>query len=80
MNIFLIIKPEYDRLPQLCYESYTAGNCSQNIPAWAFDANSGRCINFFYTGCDGNDNKFVSEEQCQRTCGQFRGLGIILVI
>lgn len=42
---------------------------------WYYDAYSGRCQAFVYTGCGGNANRFISEEQCERQCGLYRGRG-----
>ncbi|KAL1419903.1 hypothetical protein MTO96_004654 [Rhipicephalus appendiculatus] len=30
---------------------------------------SGTCRNFIYGGCQGNENRFSSREECLQTCG-----------
>ena len=48
------------------------GPCTENKPAWYFDYKTGQCSGFTYGGCEGNANRFQSEEQCQRQCGKFK--------
>ncbi|KAK9886678.1 hypothetical protein WA026_017598 [Henosepilachna vigintioctopunctata] len=57
----------------LCYEQPDAGNCTSYQPAYFFNSTDGRCTPFSYTGCGGNHNRFQSEEQCERLCGEFSG-------
>lgn len=35
---------------------------------WFFDTSEGRCSQFWYGGCGGNDNIFTSKEQCEQIC------------
>ncbi|XP_018562061.1 papilin [Anoplophora glabripennis] len=57
----------------MCYQLPDPGNCTENYVAFFFDTNTRKCTPFTYTGCGGNDNRFNSEEQCERQCGSFRG-------
>ncbi|XP_060520392.1 papilin isoform X2 [Cylas formicarius] len=57
----------------MCYETVSPGNCSMEYPAFYYDPSTGKCSSFVYTGCHGNENRFSSEEQCERQCGVFRG-------
>ncbi|CAH1399411.1 unnamed protein product [Nezara viridula] len=57
----------------ICYFPVQPGPCLKQIPAWHYDPNSATCKLFYYGGCEGNANRFMSEEQCERQCGQFRG-------
>jgi len=36
---------------------------------WYYSAQDGRCHEFVYGGCDGNRNRFVTEQQCASQCG-----------
>uniref|UniRef100_A0A8D8QLD2 Papilin n=1 Tax=Cacopsylla melanoneura TaxID=428564 RepID=A0A8D8QLD2_9HEMI len=56
----------------LCFLEANPGPCSQQEAAWYFDRNSYRCQSFIYGGCEGNANRFNTEEQCERQCGEFR--------
>ncbi|CAJ0557749.1 unnamed protein product, partial [Mesorhabditis spiculigera] len=35
---------------------------------WYFDAATQRCLQFFYGGCGGNENRFVTHDECQNEC------------
>ncbi|XP_072309622.1 carboxypeptidase inhibitor SmCI-like [Eucyclogobius newberryi] len=41
-----------------------------NIPRYFYSATSQKCEEFIYGGCDGNDNRFVSERECHLHCPQ----------
>ena len=71
---------ERDRYPppqqgDMCGLSVDPGPCRASIPAWYYNRETYRCEAFSYGGCDGNANRFQSEEQCERQCGSFRGQG-----
>lgn len=38
-----------------------------------FDTQTGKCLTFNYTGCDGNRNNFDSESECDLTCNGLQG-------
>nr|CAD7426582.1 unnamed protein product [Timema monikensis] len=44
------------------------GNCTERLPRWFFDAEENRCMPFYYTGCEGNDNRFETQEACETDC------------
>lgn len=48
------------------------GPCTENTPAWYYDPKDGTCAAFSYGGCEGNANRYESEEQCLRQCGSFK--------
>ncbi|KAI5748262.1 hypothetical protein M8J77_023592 [Diaphorina citri] len=56
----------------LCFLESESGPCTQQEAAWYFDRNTYRCQSFIYGGCEGNANRFNTEEQCERLCGEFR--------
>ncbi|GMS79468.1 hypothetical protein PENTCL1PPCAC_1643 [Pristionchus entomophagus] len=35
---------------------------------WYYDTAEGRCSQFWYGGCEGNDNKFPTQELCENVC------------
>ena len=43
------------------------GPCRAAIPRFFFDSDSGNCQRFIYGGCDGNDNRFDTLEECETT-------------
>ncbi|XP_037577243.1 kunitz-type serine protease inhibitor 6-like [Dermacentor silvarum] len=53
-----------------CKPPADRGPCSARIPLWAFNATRNRCQRFYYGGCDGNENKHYTRNQCELTCLQ----------
>uniref|UniRef100_A0A023FPL1 Putative chymotrypsin inhibitor n=1 Tax=Amblyomma cajennense TaxID=34607 RepID=A0A023FPL1_AMBCJ len=45
------------------------GVCLAYFPSFYYDSSSGTCREFVYGGCQGNQNRFVSREECLRVCG-----------
>ncbi len=46
-----------------------SGNCLAAIPRWYHDGPTGRCLQFTYGGCGGNENNFDTLEACEDACG-----------
>lgn len=44
------------------------GPCRGLYQRWAFVAMKGMCIPFNYGGCRGNQNNFISQDDCMNTC------------
>uniref|UniRef100_A0A158R5U1 Papilin n=1 Tax=Syphacia muris TaxID=451379 RepID=A0A158R5U1_9BILA len=42
---------------------------------WFYDMSVGQCSQFWYGGCEGNENRFSSKEQCEQTCVEPPGKG-----
>ena len=38
------------------------------MPRWFFNAQSGKCEKFYYSGCGGNENNFRTEAECRKMC------------
>src|SRR5262245_11352787 len=49
-----------------CALAFDPGPCRAAIPVYAFDGVT--CVEKVYGGCDGNDNRFESWEECATTC------------
>lgn len=58
-----------------CNEPVDAGPCNGEHTAYFYDKENGRCQAFLYGGCEGNANRYKTEEQCERLCGRFKGEG-----
>lgn len=35
---------------------------------WFHDSEFGKCRRFYYGGCDGNENRFATEDECTAAC------------
>ena len=55
-----------------CRLPYATGPCRGYDPSYWFDASTGVCMPFIYGGCEGNDNRFATVEDCYEAC---RGRG-----
>lgn len=38
----------------------------------------GGCSRFWYGGCEGNDNRFKSKEECEGVCVKPQGIGTFI--
>jgi len=44
------------------------GSCHDYVLAYSYVSSSGRCEAFYYGGCEGNENRFESAEDCESQC------------
>lgn len=51
-----------------CPLSKDRGSCRNYTVKWFYDMEYGGCSRFWYGGCDGNDNRFRTIEECKSTC------------
>ncbi len=51
-----------------CQLPLTTGTCHARVSMFAFDSSVGQCVNFQYSGCGGNGNRFVTRRQCEDAC------------
>jgi hypothetical protein len=55
-------------LPDKCLLVQESGPCDAAIPAYFHNSETGTCEPFTYGGCEGNDNRFDTLEECQSAC------------
>jgi len=44
------------------------GPCQASFYRWFFNSETGLCEEFAYGGCLGNENRFLSRQECEGTC------------
>ncbi|XP_061193644.1 uncharacterized protein LOC133201858 [Saccostrea echinata] len=54
--------------PPVCLLPKQRGPCSAQIKNFFYNPVSGRCDSFMFSGCGGNENRFRTEESCNRHC------------
>lgn len=55
-------------IENVCMLEQSKGNGQLNLQRWAFDQNSKKCISFAYSGSGGNQNNFLTREDCLKRC------------
>ncbi|CAL8248694.1 unnamed protein product [Lota lota] len=51
-----------------CRRSLDPGPCQEHLVRWYYDPDANACARFWYGGCLGNNNRFLSEDICRSTC------------
>ncbi|NXO39011.1 COSA1 protein, partial [Locustella ochotensis] len=51
-----------------CLEPMKQGDCWDYVVKWYYDRNGNSCGQFWYGGCNGTNNRFETEKECQETC------------
>ncbi|XP_017273191.1 papilin [Kryptolebias marmoratus] len=52
----------------ICSLPRAAGSCSNWVSRYHFDVITSKCAHFWYGGCHGNSNNFMTRGECQRAC------------
>ncbi|XP_059480274.1 papilin isoform X2 [Neocloeon triangulifer] len=65
-------QPEPSPEENVCQLSPNPGPCRGSMEAWFFSANENVCRKFIYGGCEGNGNRFSSNEECLAKCSHSR--------
>ncbi|KAL1443251.1 hypothetical protein MTO96_007532, partial [Rhipicephalus appendiculatus] len=51
-----------------CLPRADPGPCKGYFPRWWYNLFTGKCEEFIYGGCQGNDNQYKTKEECEKTC------------
>ncbi|NXO61557.1 COSA1 protein, partial [Phainopepla nitens] len=51
-----------------CLEPMKPGDCWSYVVKWYYDKSGNSCGQFWYGGCNGNNNRFETEKECRETC------------
>uniref|UniRef100_A0A3P9MX85 BPTI/Kunitz inhibitor domain-containing protein n=1 Tax=Poecilia reticulata TaxID=8081 RepID=A0A3P9MX85_POERE len=51
-----------------CSQYLDPGPCRDYMVKWYYDATSNSCAQFWFGGCQGNQNRFDTEKKCRETC------------
>nr|XP_021001043.2 papilin isoform X2 [Parasteatoda tepidariorum] len=57
-----------DNTTDFCRQPRKVGPCRALVPRFYYNQRTKRCQQFYYGGCQGNDNNFKSLEDCDSTC------------
>jgi hypothetical protein len=61
-------------LQESCLQPKERGACRNYTVKWFFDMDYGGCSRFWYGGCDGNNNRFKTKEECDGICVKPEGM------
>ncbi|KPU73271.1 uncharacterized protein Dana_GF27982 [Drosophila ananassae] len=42
--------------------------CKADFTRWTYDSSNNKCFTFSYGGCRGNENNFLTRQECEEKC------------
>uniref|UniRef100_A0AC11E092 Uncharacterized protein n=1 Tax=Ovis aries TaxID=9940 RepID=A0AC11E092_SHEEP len=72
-QLILSEKNKADSRPAFCLEPKVVGHGKASMPRYFYNAKTGHCGPFTYSGLGRNKNNFLTLEDCIKTCGQGAG-------
>ena len=55
-------------LTDVCSQTKVVGSCRGSFRRWWYNRRSGQCEEFVYSGCQGNENRFATPDDCNMRC------------
>uniref|UniRef100_W5NCG3 Si:dkeyp-73b11.8 n=1 Tax=Lepisosteus oculatus TaxID=7918 RepID=W5NCG3_LEPOC len=55
----------------VCMLSREQGYCQGHYLLWYYNSAKRKCKTFYFTGCGGNGNRFITQQQCNSTCAGY---------
>ncbi|XP_036431055.1 LOW QUALITY PROTEIN: collagen alpha-4(VI) chain [Colossoma macropomum] len=68
MELEILLKDDPPKLEDVCQLDQDMGKCYNFSLKWHFDASKRECTRFWYGGCEGNGNRFDTQEECEARC------------
>ncbi|CAC5389450.1 unnamed protein product [Mytilus coruscus] len=68
--IFIALTAEAQQSDNVCDQPKVVGPCNARMKRFYYDVHSGMCGEFYYGGCDGNENNFKTIEECKTVCNR----------
>lgn len=65
MFLFFFLSHSIDKI---CAEPKDVGICKAEFPRFYYNPETSQCEKFYYGGCEGNKNNFVTKEECEDAC------------
>lgn len=51
-----------------CRQKIEYGRCYKHVRRWAYNVTCGKCVQFDWSGCGGDDNNFDDSNECSNCC------------
>ncbi|XP_067304321.1 collagen alpha-6(VI) chain isoform X2 [Pseudorasbora parva] len=67
-KLILQAKEETALYDDACLMKPDVGPCSNYILRWYYDIQQNECTKFWFGGCEGNKNKFDTQQECEALC------------